>query len=348
MGIRILLTGASGAVGFEAFKELLQRNQRYKVRILSLDSLVERRFFKPFRDKIEIIWGDIRDQKVVETAVNGTDVVLHVAGIIPPLADHKPELALDVNVFGTRNLVDAIRKQLKPPKLIFTSSISVYGDRLSNPDIYVSDPLNPSEGDEYAKTKIEAENIIKNSGIRWSIFRLCGILVERLKIQPLMFHMPLGTALEWCHPLDVGYALVEAIEHDSLLGNIYNLGGGEACRIKAKDFLKVMFPVWGLDSEILPEYAFATQNFHSGYYRDCSELNGILHFQRKTLEGYIDEVRKQISPIQRIIVMSIPNVLIRNYLLHMSAPLKAVKENNEVLIRRYYGSREKFNDLVQS
>ena len=278
---RYYLTGASGAVGIEAFKELLRKNGRYRTRILSLDNHSERKLFKPYQDQIEIIWGDIRDQRVAETAVNETDVVLHVAGIIPPIADQNPELAREVNVLGTRNLVNAVRKQLKPTKFIFTSSISVYGDRLRNPDINVTDPLNPSDGDEYAQTKIEAENIIKSSGIKWSIFRLCGILVERMKIQPLMFHMPLGTALEWCHPSDVGYALVEAIDHNSILGKIYNLGGGEKCRIKAKDFIKVMFQAWGLEPEILPDYAFAIQNFHSGYYQDSSELNGIFIISRE-------------------------------------------------------------------
>jgi len=342
----ILLTGASGSVGFEAFKELLRKKPKFRTRILSLDNPTERNLFKPFRDQIEIVWGDIRDQNVVDKAVNGADTVLHVAGIIPPVADQKPELAREVNVLGTRNLANAIRKQSKHPKIIFTSSISVYGDRLSTPEIHVGDPLIPSDGDEYAKTKIEAEKIIQESSKNWSIFRLSGIMVDRLDIQPLMFHMPLGTALEWCHQADVGYALVEAIDKESILGRIFNLGGGERCRILAKDFLKVMFPMWGLDSGILPDFAFATQNFHSGYYQDGHELNGILNFQRRTLQDYLEEVRSRISPLQRLIVKSIPRVVIQKFLLRMSEPLRAIKENNEILIRRYYGSREKFYNLV--
>ena len=113
----ILLTGASGSVGFEAFKELLRRKPKFRTRILSLDNPTEINIFKPYRDQIEIVWGDIRDQSVVDKAVTGADAVLHVAGIIPPVADQKPELAREVNVLGTRNLANAIRKQRKPPKI---------------------------------------------------------------------------------------------------------------------------------------------------------------------------------------------------------------------------------------
>jgi nucleoside-diphosphate-sugar epimerase len=341
----ILLTGASGAVGFEAFQELLNRSGEYVVRVFNLDAKFERKKFKPYQDLAEFVWGDIRNPEDVRRAVDGVDTVLHVAGIIPPLADEQPELARSVNIDGTKNIVAAIQQQKSPPKMIFTSSISVYGDRIDNPNITVDDPLQPSVGDEYARTKIEAEAIIHESGIRSSIFRLCGILVNQLKVQPLMFHMPLETTLEWCHVSDTGYALVQAIEKDSILGRIFNLGGGERCTTSARDFLHKMLPLWGLDLNILPEYAFATRNFHSGFYTDGDLLNDILHFRRKTLQDYLDAARERVSPLQKFLVRSIPTPIVRDWLLKMSEPLKAIKDGNENLIARFYGSRHNFEQL---
>jgi nucleoside-diphosphate-sugar epimerase len=343
---KVLLTGASGAVGFEAFQELLRRKDRYAIRILSLDTIYERNLFKPHLDQVEIVWGDIRNSADVSRAVCDVDSILHVAGIIPPAADQNPDLSKSVNVTGTKNLVTAMLQQSKPPKIIFTSSIAVYGDRLKNPYIQVGDPLNPSDSDVYAQTKIDAEKIIQSSGVQWTIFRLCGILVDRLQIQPLMFHMPLETALEWCHVADAGYGLVQALEHNSILGQIFNFGGGQECRTKAKDFLDQMLPMWGLSTGVLPDFAFATRNFHSGYYVDGDPLNQILNFRRKTLQDYFDTMRKRISPFQRILVRSIPQFFIRYWLLKMSEPLKAIKENNENLIQRFYGSREAFEHLL--
>ncbi len=342
---KILLTGASGAVGFETFLELLRRADRYVTRVFSLGTKSERRAFRPYSSRAEFVWGDLRDPQDIRRAVDGVDVVLHVAGIIPPLADHHPDLAWAVNVGGTKNLLKAVRAQDRPPKVVFTSSISVYGDRVHDPYITVGDPLQPSEGDEYARTKIAAEELIQESGVGWTIFRLCGILVGRLGIQPLMFHMPLDTALEWCHASDAGYALVQAIEEEALLGRIFNLGGGERCRISARSFLQKMFAIWGLDPEIVPEYAFATRNFHSGYYADGDVLEDLLHFRRKTLQDYLDEVQAGVSPLQRRLVRWIPKPLVRAWLLRMSEPLAAIRMNDEAQITRYYGSRQAFERI---
>jgi hypothetical protein len=161
-----------------------------------------------------------------------------------------------------------------------------------------------------------------------------------------MFHMPLDTALEWCHVADAGYGLVNALEHNSIQGKIFNFGGGEACRTSAKRFLDQMLPLWGLNVDVLPDYAFATRNFHSGYYQDGDHLNQISNFRRKTLEDYIDSMRTQISPLKRLLIRSIPRLWVRNWMLKMSEPLKAIKENNERLIHRFYGSREAFDRLV--
>jgi len=344
---RILLTGASGAVGFQALKELLRRKHSYRVRVFSLDLPSERKLFKPYQDLVEMVWGDLRNPEDTLEAVAEVDVILHVAGIIPPAADLNPDLAWAVNVDGTRNLIGACRQQPQPPKILFTSSVSVYGDRIQNPGIRVGDPLSPSEGDEYARTKIAAEEIIRNSGLPYVIFRLCGILVRRLKIQPLMFHMPLETALEWCHDSDSGYALVQAIEEESLQGRIFNLGGGEGCRTKARDFLRLMFPLWGLDAGILPDYAFATRNFHSGYYLDGDELDQILHFRRKTLQDYLRTMGECVSPMQRMAVGVIPKSIVRAWMLKMSEPLQAIRQNNDGLVRRFYGSKEIFDSIFQ-
>jgi len=334
----VLLTGASGEVGFETFKELLRRRERYDVRILSLDRKVEQRLFKPYMDQVDIVWGDLRNPGDVKKAVDGTDAVIHVAAVIPPGADHHPGLAWEVNVGGTQNVLAAIKEQDSVPRLVYTSSISVYGDRVANPEIRVGDPLRASLGDEYAKTKIEAEGLIQRSGLKWSILRLCGILTSRLKIQPLMFHMPLDTALEWCHSSDAGYALAEAIECDRIFGRIFNLGGGKQCRVSARDFIRKMLPLYGVASSAIPEHAFATRNFHSGDYVDGDELDGLLGFRRKTLQDYYDFVQQKVSPLQRFLVSLLPGALIRDYFMHMSEPWRAIRKNDVRLIERFYGN----------
>ena len=64
----ILLTGATGSVGIEALRELIRQQDRYHIRILSLDTSQERKILQPFADHAEIIWGDLRNPKEAGTS----------------------------------------------------------------------------------------------------------------------------------------------------------------------------------------------------------------------------------------------------------------------------------------
>ncbi len=337
---KVLLTGASGEVGFEAFKELLRRKDEYDVRLFLLQGKKEEQLNKKFGNEVEIVWGDLRKFEDVERAVNEVDVILHVAGIIPPLADYNPDLAREVNVGGTKNLLLAGAAQTNLPKFLFTSSVSVYGDRINNPEITVDDAIQPSVGDEYARTKIEAERLIRESGLEYAIFRLCGILTSTLKIQPLMFHMPLNTTLEWCSASDAGYALVEAIGCEAVFGKTHNLGGGIQCTVKADQFLNKMFDLFGLSAQTIPRRAFAIHNFHSGYYVDGDKLNKLLHFRRHVLRDYYETMETKISHLQRFFTRLVPSGVVRAYLRQQSEPWRALKKKNLALIERYYGDLE--------
>lgn len=112
------------------------------------------------------------------------------------MADKLPDLAEKVNVSGTMNLIKALQKKSPSAFLLYSSSISIYGDRIETPYIKVTDELKPSFGDEYAKTKIKAEEIIKKSNLNWSIYRFAAIMSPlNIKLDPLLFHMPLKTSL---------------------------------------------------------------------------------------------------------------------------------------------------------
>ncbi|MBN1667197.1 MAG: NAD(P)-dependent oxidoreductase [Anaerolineales bacterium] len=344
----VLITGASGEVGRWALAALLELPEAVQVRVLSLDNRSEQRFFKAYQGRIEMVWGDLRDPQAVTRAVDGVQAVIHTAAIIPPLADTRPDLAWEVNVTGTQNLINALRVQPRAVPLVYTSSISVYGDRVANPVIRVGDPLQPSLGDEYARTKVEAEHLVRSSGLPYTILRLCGVLTSKLKIQPLMFHMPLDTSLEWIRPADAGLALVKALDFDAVWGRTFNLGGGPACQITARAFLQTMLPIFGLRGDLLPEQAFATDNFHSGFYADSDALNAVLDFQRGDLAGYFAEMRRNVHPLSRALVRLLPSALVRFYLLRMSEPLQAIRQDNQDLIRRFYGSRQAFESLLAS
>jgi nucleoside-diphosphate-sugar epimerase len=331
----ILLTGAAGAVGYETLKELVHR-ERYAIRVLEVRNKRTEKALRPFHAAVDLCWGDLTDQASFETCVNDIDAVIHLAAIIPPLADRQPDLAERVNVQGTQNLIEALQRYAPDAFLLYTSSVSVYGDRVKNPWITVGDLLQPSEGDYYAATKIRAEQLVRNSNLRWSIFRLTGIMSARQHLDPLFFHMPLETSFEIATTRDTGYALAQALDHfDELQGRTFNLGGGEKCRIVYRDLLQGCFARSGLGEMDFPPEAFADQNFHCGYFLDSAELNRILGFQRDSVQDYFGWYARQVNPAQKWAAALLRRV-IKQQLLRGSDPYRALQRRDERLMRRFF------------
>ena len=121
----ILVTGGAGYIGSSLIPMLLNFGHK----VTCFDSLLYRGdvlipFFR--RRGFEFIKGDVRDESAVEAAVQGKDIVIHLAAIVGlPACRENPSLAWAVNLEGTRNIV----KALSPSQyLLFGSTGSNYGE----------------------------------------------------------------------------------------------------------------------------------------------------------------------------------------------------------------------------
>lgn len=151
--MKFLVTGGAGFIGSNIAEELLRR--KYKVRVLdnfctgSMDNL------KPFLNKIDLIKGDIRNEKHLRKALKGVDYVLHQAALrsVPRSVDD-PLSTNDVNITGTLKLL-MIARESKVKRVVYASSSSVYGDvkQLPQREIQKPGPISP-----YATSKLAAEN----------------------------------------------------------------------------------------------------------------------------------------------------------------------------------------------
>jgi nucleoside-diphosphate-sugar epimerase len=336
---RILVTGGSGSVGSEVLAELYLHKSWYDVKVLDRNTPDVLRKLRRYRKDFHLILGDITNSAILEQAAADVDFVIHLAAVIPPMADRNPDLAEKVNVEGTRHLIRALEKLSPKSFLLYTSSVSIYGDRVLSPWISVDDPLLPSEGDYYAVTKIQAERLIRSSRLRWSVFRLTAIMGIQTRMDPLFFNMPLDTSLEIATARDTGYALVEALYHqDELRGKIFNLSGGAECQTSYREFLSNVFRIKGLKEVNFPKRAFAEKNFHCGYFTDSQILNSILHFQRDSLKDFYEVLDNKGKGSTRRIISAF-NRLIKRYLAGKSEPLQALRKGNKTHIHRFYYSQ---------
>ncbi|MCL5260306.1 MAG: NAD-dependent 4,6-dehydratase LegB [Gammaproteobacteria bacterium] len=158
-GNRVLVTGADGFIGSHLTEELVR--QGYNVRAFV--------FYNSFnswgwldhspqeiKNQLEIFSGDIRDPYGVKKAMQGCNIVLHLAALIAiPYSYHSPDTYVDTNIKGTLNIVQAAR-ELEIEKIVQTSTSEVYGTARFVP-ITEAHPLQGQS--PYSASKIGADQI---------------------------------------------------------------------------------------------------------------------------------------------------------------------------------------------
>src|SRR5689334_6083551 len=128
--MHILITGAAGMIGRKLTEALMARGHvgQREITRMTLHDIVAPS--AKGNDKITIrpIAGDIADKALIDRLVEEKpDPVIHLAAIVSGEAEADFDKGYAVNFDGTRNLWDAIRLQNTNPRVVFASSIAVYG-----------------------------------------------------------------------------------------------------------------------------------------------------------------------------------------------------------------------------
>ena len=156
---RILVTGADGFIGSHLTEELVRRGHDARALVL-YNSFGSRGWLDrtppELADAIEFVAGDVRDPNGMRRAVEGCDVVMHLAALVAiPYSYHSPDAYVDTNVRGTLNVLQAAR-DLGVERVVHTSTSEVYGTALRVP----IDEDHPLQGQSpYSATKIGADQL---------------------------------------------------------------------------------------------------------------------------------------------------------------------------------------------
>ena len=301
--ISIFLTGATGTMGSAVLRELCthQKEYGYRIKVLALPEKLSRRKLKPYQDRIEIILGDLRNYDDVLRGVTGSDIVLHVGGMVSPKADYQPVLTRDTNLGAARNIRDAVLAQGEAqPAVVYIGSVAQMGDRRA-PLHWgrAGDPISVSAYDHYGVTKVMAERILTDGGIRrWVSLRQSGILYPGIlkNFDPIMFHVPIRGVLEWATVEDSGRLLERICRPgvpEEFWNRYYNIGSGAEYRLSNYEFECLILEATGCPA---PERIFQTKwftlkNFHGMWYSDGDRLEELFHFRENLpVKDYFDRM----------------------------------------------------------
>jgi nucleoside-diphosphate-sugar epimerase len=144
--MRVVITGGAGFLGSRLARRILERKTligadgaQHEVRELVLFDVVAASGFANAGDpRVKVVTGDVADPQTVRTLI-GTDTqsVFHLAAIVSGQAEAEFDLGMRINFDATRHVLDAMRAMPKPGRLVFSSSLAVFGaaapDDVPNP-----------------------------------------------------------------------------------------------------------------------------------------------------------------------------------------------------------------------
>lgn len=237
----ILVTGGTGFVGRNLIRKLLEENR--SIRCLVRDP---RKAEDLKKAGCELVRGDVTDLPSVIDAVSpDVDTVIHLVGV---LVESREVKFRDVHVEATRNIVAACRgKGVK--RYLHISALGARGNAAA----------------EYHRTKWEAEEVVRGSGLAYTIFRpsvifgkedkFTNVLARAIRLSPVII-VP-GDGRNRMQPVfvnDVASALVKSIDMEEARHKVFELGGpmaytfdaiiDEVARVLGRKRLKIHVPMY--------------------------------------------------------------------------------------------------------
>jgi UDP-glucose 4-epimerase len=278
-----------------------------RIRTLSLDPI------HPgiLPDGVEFLSGDITDSAAAQSAMEGVEVVIHLAALLhitnpPPTLLEKYE---KINVGGTANVVKAaVEAGVK--RLVFFSTIAVYGN--SNDQILTEDT--PAKPDTfYARTKLAAERIVLDAKRTdgqpiGTVLRFGAIYGGRVKgnyqrlVQALARgrFTPIGEGRNrrtLIHDREVAKAALLASQHPNAAGKVYNVSDGHFHTLR--EIIAAICHALGRNPPRLSVPVGAAR-FFAGLMEDVLHLLGRRSpVSRETIENYIEDIAVDCQLIQK-------------------------------------------------
>jgi nucleoside-diphosphate-sugar epimerase len=181
--MRILVTGAAGMVGRKLVARLARDGELRGQRIVALDLHdIVPADAPPFAGvEVNVHSSDLARAGVAEALVAAQpDVVFHLAGVVSGEAEANFELGYRVNLGGTRALFDAVRLAGYAPRVVFTSSIAVFGAPF--PEV-IPDEFHPTPLTSYGTQKLIGEALLADY-TRRGFFDGVGIRLPTICVRP--------------------------------------------------------------------------------------------------------------------------------------------------------------------
>ena len=281
----ILIVGGAGNVGHKLIDYLIED---YSITILDLKSKLSMERMAPYENRIKIVYGDVNDYHLIKDLVKKNDVVINLAGIMPPLANLSEKLANDTNYEGTKNIVDAILEVNPECIYLYTSFISIYGETENiERDIKLNGETNNPE-DIYSVSLIRSENYIKENLTKYIVLRLPIVTTPN---NYYIKHMSLNRMTDFITVDDLNNIITKVIVEPKAYGKFYNV---KSFTINSNTFIKHYYKSFG-------KINMFRRNKYYGRYIDADKIDKLIDISYQSYPEYFKSLKKQTNIFKRLI-----------------------------------------------
>ena len=285
---RVLVTGAAGVIGIQTIKYLLSEG-KYEITALDLRNKSNYKKLKKYRRRINIIYGDINDKVLIEALVKDQDYIIHLASVLPPIADIKKGLSENIEYSGTENIIKAINFYNPECFLVYASSSTIYGE---TEKASIKTKANLTEMDYYSNTKLKTEELIEKRIRNYTIIRLPLILCNPTS-GAFMYNIKKNRVVEALTDNDAAYLFANSLNNmEELNKKVWNAGGGKQLTATYREILANVLEIYGFSFKYLLTRIFIDKNFYVGVYEDSDKLNEIIDYRSDSLSSYYMRLKR--------------------------------------------------------
>ena len=312
--MKYLITGGAGFIGSHLTEALVNRGDQVVILdnffTSSMDNL------KQVKEKINLVEGNILDQRLVAKLVSESDYIVHLAAVLGVFNIVNKSLeSLKTNLQGSEIVLEAADKFKKPVLIASTSEVYGKNDKVplnEEDDRIIGHPLKSRWSYSEAKAVDESlayfyylENSLPIRIVRF--FNTVGprqvgnygMVVPRfisaaLKNQPLQVYGDGDQIRCFCHVDDAVRALLLVMDSDKAVGNVFNIGNNQ--QISIIELAKKIIEITGSKSEIVKlPYSEAYPEGFEDMQRRVPDISKIKNALGWTPQIGLDQIIKDIA-----------------------------------------------------
>lgn len=177
---KVAITGATGFIGSWLTEDLVNKGAEVTI-LVKKDSPRGVRVLGKYSDKVNVIYGDVREYDTMKAFVSDKDYIFHLAAITQVLySAANPVATFNIDANGTLNILEAIRSSKSSPFLVFQSTDKVYGEPSYVP---IDERCGLSSKSPYDASKIAADRLVNSYftsyGLKGTILRPSNVIGGR-------------------------------------------------------------------------------------------------------------------------------------------------------------------------